>query len=332
MLDGGPGLARRVDWTTQEWTIAWDACPKEKQSYGQTDRNVVEVADLIDRTPSAVSRAFGNLWGAKTNGKKGLRNFAGAALAVVEQYGTDYDSLHREAAGFRRELVRDSLTPRIDIESPNNEGVLPDTEIRSALRHLRLTRPYYFIYHRVGSLSQGIGFVSEHSFEIGAGLIQLVKWIDERVRRKERTVPEAEVTRSRAWVRFREGKVESVEVETLHRRLPNFHSNELGAEGREQLASFLVFIKGLREVKSSDQSETSRPRHVARDHSRKVRRITRLLRVPVTHLCPDCIDQLDRLLRQAESPGFRKAVREFRQRKRTTSVVAGQLTLDSWEP
>jgi hypothetical protein len=321
---------RRAVWSLEEWTIAWDVCPKVRQSYGQSDRNVIEVADLIDRTPSAVSRAFGNLWGAKTNGRKGLRNYAGAAAEVVDRYGSDYGLLHSDALRIRSALVRNSLTPRIDIDTDEAEGLLPVPEIRHELRLRGWTRRYYFLYQRAGSLSEGIGFFAQNAVQLGSDLVQLLIWIDGRVRSAQSRSNRHEVTRSRAWIRFRDGRIDEVEMEVIQKRLPDLHQDELNDDGRHQLASFISLIKGLREAELPSQSPLSNEPRRGPGPGRKMRRISRLLGFSVARLCPSCIEEIDRLLREASSPGFRKAIHDFRAHDRRGMRRASQRSLDHW--
>jgi hypothetical protein len=324
-------LARRVDWSEEEWTIAWDACPKDKQSYGQTDRNVREIADLIDRTPSAVSRAFGNLWGARSNGAKGLRNFAKAAKAVVDRYGTDYDSLHAEVAPLRTERIRASLTPRLEVSSRSNQGLIPFDELRVELRKRGLTRVVYFTYERHGSLAEGVGFVEQNAIPIAAIITEVILWIECRLARRRDRRADHVITRSRAWIHYSKGRISDVELDIIRSRLPAIHPRELDAEQRRDVAEFVSFVRGVREVEASEQEASEVGSKLSKsERAHIIHRVSRLIGIRAGRLCDHCLAQLNRLLDAAESASFRKALRAYRLGRTVEDGHPSQQKLDKW--
>jgi hypothetical protein len=89
------------DWTEEELTIAWAVCPRPGQGYNKDQPEVRDVASLIGRTPSAVSRKFGNLHSAWRPGT-GLEHGSKLDKVVVDRYrGSEDTDLIRDASRLR---------------------------------------------------------------------------------------------------------------------------------------------------------------------------------------------------------------------------------------
>jgi hypothetical protein len=112
-------LAR--DWTIPELTVVWAVTPKRNQSYNVRLREVRELATLLDRSPSAVSRKMGNLWAVWKPGS-GMSHVSRADRIVVNRYLGKERQLVEDANRIRAEMNDRTLSPRAEGESPESSG------------------------------------------------------------------------------------------------------------------------------------------------------------------------------------------------------------------
>jgi hypothetical protein len=325
---GGYRYARRNDWTPEEWIIAYDACPKVKQSYGPEAAFVREVADLLGRTPAAVSRAFGNLWAAQTSGRRGLKHCSHVAEAVVAEYKNDLVRLHEEATRLRSERIPRALTLRVELVSPEDTTPLPEEVVHGAARQSGLRSSLYFVTTRPGSTVVDVGILLD-SLLIGTtgwlaitNTVQLVRdYIDRRT--GESNVPTI-VIKSRNWTSVERGRTSEVEERVLEFYLPGFPPNKLPSESRSKLTGFLAFIKGLRRrrLAKGDLVETIQPPGAAVGRPFKRAALERMLGIDLTSVPDESIKQLSDLVKVAKTTGFVNALRSTRRsvssRRRST--------------
>jgi hypothetical protein len=250
-----PFLRREPVWTFEECVVAWAACPKSKQSYGPAHPIVIEVADLLGRTPAAVSLKFANLWATHTKGERGFSHTSHNAKAVVSEYRGQYERLHDDAERLRTELFEVGPTIRAERTLPADTApsigpliverllfrhgwsasyveFLPPARVAALLR----TEPLRF--RRAGSGIEGLLFpfswVLQHPVEtldIAGGAYQL---LGKRIRE------------SVAFRYARERKLDSVLTHELSVRIPDLDVTALVPADRKTLAARLVELKVTR--------------------------------------------------------------------------------------
>jgi hypothetical protein len=300
---------RRRDWTREEWIVAFDACPKDRQRYSATSRDVLEVAYLINRTPAAVSRSFANIWAAMTDGREGLANYAELCGQVVAEYRDDYSRLHRYALSLRTQFLRDSLAPRLEVRVLEGESLFEGDLRRLAVRVARETgipRRLFIIYRRQGSLLEGVVLVLFGALAAPLGE-RFVRWIESHLRRP-RTSERIEILRSQTWVDFGEGKHLEVERRVVLHYLPDAREESMSAKSRAALARYLTALLGVTRVIGR---QPSRPRR--RVNARRVAEMESRIGANLRGLPKPALAELESLLEVADTKGFRKAIKELHQ-------------------
>lgn len=312
--------SRRTKWSKDEWIIAYDACPKDAQRYGPEADFVREVADLINRTPAAVSRAFGNLWAAQTGGRRGLKHFARMAAEVVDQYRHKLPELHQEALRLRRERIPTSLTPRLEVVSHGIAPAITEEEIRSAARKVGLRQEQYFVTTRRGSFVLDVGFLLQVLL-LGAaawqGIIQTIQFIEQRRASHRDSAPQLEVvTKSTTWSDVESGRQTRVEERVIRFHLPGFPAEQLQPDQKSRLAGFLSFIRGVARKPAPRQKTLAetvpRARSAGRPYTR--RGLERLLGVDLSEVPDSSIRPLSDIVKVAKTAGFGEALRAERRR------------------
>lgn len=150
------GPQHGMPWSREELTVAWEACPKDFQRYGPRDPRVIEVAELLGRSPGAVSRIFGNLWWFYSRGTLGLAHGSRIADQVVAAYGNDLGHLAEVAFDLRAGLVRESPWPRLLIRSEAPEQSLAYGALAEAASEAGLDPQDVFVNIRRGSILEDI--------------------------------------------------------------------------------------------------------------------------------------------------------------------------------
>jgi hypothetical protein len=300
---------RRRDWTREEWIVAFDACPKDRQRYSATSRDVLEIAYLINRTPAAVSRSFANIWAAMTDGREGLANYAALCGQVVVEYRHDYSRLHRDALSLRTQFLRDSLAPRLEVRVLEGESLLEGNLRPLAVQVARETgipRRRFIIYRRQGSLLEGVVLVLFGALAAPLGE-RFVRWIESHLRRP-RTPERIEILRSQTWVAFGEGKHLEVERRVVLHYLPDARDESMSPKSRAALARYLAAILGVARVVGRQPAPT--PRRVT---ARRVAEIESRIGASLRGLPKPALAELDALLEVADTKGLRKTIQKLHQ-------------------
>ncbi len=299
---------RRRDWTREEWIVAFDACPKDRQRYSATSRDVLEVAYLINRTPAAVSRSFANLWAAMTDGREGLANYAELCGQVVAEYRRDALRLHRDALSLRTRFMRDSLAPRLEVRVVEGAPLLPSDLRRlanKAARETGIPRSLFVLYRREGSLLEGVVLVLFGALAAPLGK-RFIRWIESQLRRP-RPSERIEILRTGTWVALGQGKHLEVERRVVLHYLPDARDESMSAKSRTALARYLTALLGVGRVAEGRELPPSRVK--ARRRAELESRVGASLRgLPLTALT-----ELSALLEVADTKGFRKAIKELHQ-------------------
>jgi hypothetical protein len=320
---------RRNKWTRDEWIIAYEACPKELQSYGPEAPFVREVADLLGRTPAAVSRAFGNLWSAQTGGKRGLKHCSHVAEAVVDEYRSNLHQLHRDAQRLRAPRILSSLTPRLALESPTDDTPLPEEIVHAAAKASGLHSELYFVTTRPGSISVDVGILLDSLLVGTTGWLAITNTAqiirDYLDRRRPKSVGSTVVATSRTWTDILDGRTRTVEERVVQFYLPGFPLDRLPSESKSRLTGFLAFIKGVRrkpmELRPTVHVGAQTLPVVGRPFTRPT--LERVLGIELSGVPEQSIKILSDLVKAARTGGFdlalkstRRAVRQSRSKNK----------------
>jgi hypothetical protein len=313
--------SRRNPWTREELIMAYDACPKRNQAYGPSAPVVREVADLIGRTPSAVSLIFGNLWSARTHGAHGLVHASKLIAAVVDHYGDDFQKLRRDALRLRGERIPRVLTPRLEVYSASDDPPVSEDDVRVAARQSGLSQSQFFVTTRPGSAVVDVGVLLEALLTVTTGWLAIATTIDlirRLINRRGRNSRSAfTVTKSRTWAQIEQGQTRRVEQEVLQFYLPGFPVGRLASADRTRMAGYLALIRGVQRSEipsgrpvSTDLSGATRGRPFKR------KTLERLLRVSLSDVPDERLKGLSDLVKVARTAGFREALRRAQKSRR----------------
>lgn len=305
--------SRRNNWTREEWVLAYDVCPKISQNYGPESAFVRELADLIGRTPAAISRAFGNLWAAQTGGKHGLKNYSHLAGEVVEEYRDDPDKLKADALHLRLERLPQLVTPRLELIS-RNESALPEDAVHSAAKDAGLSPELYFVTTRPGSVVIDVGILLEGLLVGTTGWLAITNTVQLirdflRKRRGDDSAPVLEF-RNRTWKEVEAGRTKKIEEKVLRVYLGRSPTRQLSPNDRSRLVGFLAFLRGTRReqiLESPHGLKEGAGRTVGRPFSRQA--LERILKIDLSEVSVDLLKQLSDLVKVARSSEFDSALR-----------------------
>jgi hypothetical protein len=311
-------LGRRVSWSFEDWVVAWDACPKRNQRYGQSDRNVREIAYLLNRTPSAVSHSFGNLWYPWSKGRHGARNGSHFCAEVVALYRTDPKAFHKLALDSRRRLVKQSIAPRVELQEEGGRGTLTLDLSRTISKESGVPRRAFIIYNRPGSVVDGIvldlsvlgaGLLAGIGYGIGSRLVKFVEGLIRQGRSGSRVV----IERNSTWIAIRDGDEERAEHLVIGRYLPALASAHLPPDQRRRLAAYLSMLMGVHShpIKGNAGAVTQ----PSGPSKARQKQIEGRVGGSLGGLTDQAWMQIDQLLLAIESKGFRKSVRRGRTRR-----------------
>jgi hypothetical protein len=313
-------FARRLNWSREEWILAYDACPKTRQTYGPDAPFVRELADLIGRTPAAVSRAFGNLWAAQTGGRRGLIHVSHLAEEVVEEFRDHPASLRDAATQLRQSRIPSSLTPRLEIFTDTPESVLPEEVVHGAAATSGLSREFYFVTTRTGSTIVDVGVLLQALLSGTNGWLAItntVQLIREYLRGQTAGHPGPFVElSSRTWLQTENGRTSEVEEQVIRAYLPDLSTSRLSTNDKTLLAGFLSFLRGLKrqDLPAGGLVLTLDGRTRGRPFSRSS--LQRLLGIDLTNASDASVKRLSDLVKAARTPSFSGALRKTRRRAR----------------
>ena len=317
---------RRHNWSREEWIIAYDACPKDLQSYGPESSFVREVADLLGRTPAAVSRAFGNLWAAQTGGRHGLIHRSHVADEVVSEFRDDLPRLHSIAQALRLERIPRSLTPRLELQSSTETAPLDESVVNNVAHQSGLASGFYFVTTRPGSTVVDVGILLDVLL-IGVtgwdAVLRMVQGMRERAEARQRASPhEVVLLRSTTWREIERGRTSEVEEGIFAAYLPGFSAGQLPRESRSRLAGFLSFLRGVRRRPVDRRPNGPEPKAatVGRPFTRAT--LERILGMDLSALPDSSVKQLSDLVKVVRTNEFTSALKSARRaarRRRRTS-------------
>lgn len=278
-------------WTEEEITVLLASCPPDTQNYRAGDPWVVELADLLGRSPAAISFHLGNIFTLKQAGR-GLAHVGGLTAQVFEKYRGREDALQEEAARLRREYFRSVVSPRLEKHLEEAEARRLERELRERFPEARLPADTYIIYSYGGSVWLGILVTVQTALlypREAAKLFQLALEILGKV--DQRTPAVGEVLDVRT--------VELAERE-IHALAPRFHTSDLSPTDRVTLA---LRLHGLKSLKRWRPSATRLELYVGAEEAAERARIKTYFRIDPSRLCRTCLVMLLDVLDDALATG-----------------------------
>jgi hypothetical protein len=149
-------MPRADEWTDDEIILAIAACPREKQSYSPRHRNVIELADLIGRTPGAVSLHFGNISHLILGGAHGKTHVGERTRELFEEYRGHEAELQARASEIRKRLMAQDFTPRVEKQVPREATPQLTLDAFAAAKKIGLPEGTVETYEREGSWYFGV--------------------------------------------------------------------------------------------------------------------------------------------------------------------------------
>ena len=221
---------RRADeWTDDEIILAIDTCPRDKQSYSPRHRNVIELADLIGRSRPAVSHRFANISHLIFGEGHGESHVSAGTRKLFEEYKGREKELHARAAEIRQRLMRDSLTPRAEVQAPKERAKQLTLEVFDAARSAGLPEDIIKTYEREGSwffgfLVQLSQVLVQYPSQVADFLGQAVELLGDNA------------TRSEGLDLVREGHLQDLAERILAKDAPELDLKEIEPKDRVTLA------------------------------------------------------------------------------------------------
>lgn len=221
------------------------ACPTDSQDYDSRRDWVVEVADLLGRSPGALSMHFGNFFSARTGGKAGLTHAGKLVDQVTEEFRDRPDLLQKEAARIRRELYAESVSPRVEQEVTAEEADTLQRKLEESFAEARLPAKSIVIYRRPGSIWLGILILTQ--------IVLLYPDETKEFLRMALNVLNRVTVRTSGVTYALEGDQIGLAEAEIRRLAPKFHAEQLTPGDRVSLALRLPRLKSLKRWKPSQQ-------------------------------------------------------------------------------
>lgn len=98
-------MPRADEWSDDEIILALAACPRKKQSYSPRHKNVIDLADLMGRTPGAVSLHFANISNLIHGQGHGKTHVGARTRELFEEFKGRDAELQANAAEIRRRYL-----------------------------------------------------------------------------------------------------------------------------------------------------------------------------------------------------------------------------------
>jgi len=279
------------DWTREETIVALAACPLDRQRYHSRSPRVRELADLLGRSPGAVSLKFGNIWAVHTGGARGLAHAGGMVYQVYHEFEGRRDTLIGAAADIRRRLISDDPTPRVESEVSLNDAAA----LRRLVRVRRLAGQsglelrYVVTYTREGSVVLGLLFLVPVVLTYPDRIVRLVSEAADLLGRI--------IEKSRGWGLLLAGNLNRIARESVLRNAPGFHYNELSQSDERK---FAIALGSTGPLEDRDP-EMSLPRRLRSLTPAALRRlIRRSLEIDPQNLCDRCLAMAARVADRVE--------------------------------
>ncbi len=278
-------------WTEEEITVLLASCPPDTQNYRAGDPWVVELADLLGRTPAAISFHLGNIFTLKEAGR-GLEHVGGLTARVFEKYKGREDALQEEAARLRRDYFTRVVSPRLEKRLDDMEAKRLEEELRRRFPEARLPPDTYIVYEYRGSVWLGVLVTIQTALlypKEAAELFRLA--IDVLGGVDKRTPAVREVL---------DGRTVELAERQIHALAPRFHTSDLSPTDRVTLA---LRLHGLKSLKRWRPRATRLDLYVGAEADAEKARIKIYFRIDPSGLCRKCLMMLVDVLDDALATG-----------------------------
>ncbi len=202
MTESRPVDTDRRPWSKDDLIVAWDACPKDSQRYNQRDPRVLDLAQLLGRSPSSIDRIFANFWWTWSGGTQGLENAGTFEQEVVNEYSGNLELLARHASRIRRTRVENCLWPRIMLVFPEGQQGVPLSRLAPSLQALPLAPRQLYVNFRKGSLIEDITIFFAANPQAFAVLRRAIERITDVVTETLRKLPQDRILIQSVGLRF----------------------------------------------------------------------------------------------------------------------------------
>lgn len=278
-------------WTEEEVTVLLASCPTDTQNYRAEEPWVVELADLLRRTPAAISFHLGNLFTLKQAGR-GLPHVGGLTARVFEKYHGREDALHEEAARLRKEYFRKVVSPRLEKHVDEEEATRLEKELKERFPEARLPPDTYIIYDYRGSIWVGVLVTIQTALLYPKEAAALFRRAIEILGPLGRRTPAVQEVLDERTVELAERQI--------HALAPRFHTSDLVAVDRVTLA---LRLNGLKSLKRWRPRATRLDLYVGAEETAEKARIRTYFRIDPSGLCRTCLMMLLDVLDDALATG-----------------------------
>lgn len=278
-------------WTEEEITLLLAACPADSQNYRASSPWVIEIADLLGRTPAAISFHLGNIFALKRAGH-GLENVGGLTERVYEKYRGKEDQLQREASRLRKEYFPKIISPRLEKRTDEDEGRRLKEELLRKFPEARLPADTYVVYEYRGSLWLGVLVTLQTALLYPtetAALFRLARAILGPPNKETPAVEEV-----------LDGRTVELAERQIHSLAPRFHTSDLDPADRVTLA---LRLQGLKSLKRWKPNASRLELYVGAEEEAERERIRTYFRIDPTRLCRTCLMMLLDVLDDALATG-----------------------------
>lgn len=272
-------MPRADEWSDDEIILALATCPRKRQSYSPRDKNVIDLADLIGRTPGAVSLHFANISHLIHGRPHGKTHVGARTRELFNEFKGRDTELQANAAEIRRRYLERDPTPRLEQQVPKERGHQLTLDVFQAARENDVPEESVHTYEREGSWYFGVLvqlplILAQYRDQTSAFL----RWLRERLGDG--------ASRSKGFDLAVNGKWQELADDVISSELPMFHVEELKPEDRITLALRLDrggTVKGWKPTKGRLRLLASMDREAERQ------RIAAYLKIDTAGICDMCL-------------------------------------------
>jgi hypothetical protein len=283
-----PPVRDRELWTEEEVTVVLASCPPDTQNYRPEAQWVRELADLLDRTPGAISMHLGNIFSQKRPGH-GLGHLGRTTIRVYQRYLTHRADLQHDAALLRQRYFNRLVSPRVETHVTESEANRLEKELLRRFPEAHLPAGSVILYRYPGSVWFGVllpvYLVLVYPNEAKVALRIAIDILGAAIRR------------TRGVEEVLDGQIVELAERQIADRAPKFHSHELSERDRLTLALHLPTLMSLKRWKPTPRRLEL---YTSVNEATERMRIGAYFHIDTTKLCRRCVmmllDALDNAL------------------------------------
>lgn len=288
----GRGSRDGEPWEEYELIVTLAACPPQVQDYDSTRPWVIELADLLGRSPGAISKRFGNFFTLKTGDQAGLAHASRLTRQVFERYVGREDELFHDAREIRARLYEEGSTPRVEVNVSDEEADVLQERLQALFPEARLPPDTVIVYRRAGSWWVGLLIVAQVALVYREDVRDLLRAAIDILGGKVRRSPTVDLVLEMKDVALAE--------RIIRRRAPEFHPEQLSEKDRITLALRLSSLPSLRKWRPTRKRLEFFSR-ASRDREKD--RVGGYFGIDAARLCDRCLMMLLDLLDEALATG-----------------------------